>query len=459
MKSTLISVRARPLFLIFSFLTLFLLSFSSYADPANASYRLSMHGFSYSPHQAPSPAQELQAVSVTQDILLAPDRRFRTVEEKKYPGGIVFHYLTIGNLDGMDSADMLLWRDGTELLHFDAVAARGYLADYLYLSPMLMYKMQSTHSDSQKIDREHGASYEQDFTDLAGRLARLKFDREANLIISATVGQTVYEYADYDRVKPHPQARRVTKKVAGIVRAEWQLHLEPISMVSDADFQLPAIYQRSQRQETMRATQIAKDTYRIDGAASGYHTAFVVGEQSIAVFDTPLNPKEGEKIRALIEKTAPGKNINYVVYSHTHGDHIGGGTAFLHDRVSYLTGKEGTVRIRKVLGAQVAEKTQELTGEYELDLGGRKIRIFPFLSTHASDMLIAYDPVEQIIFQGDLFALPEVGPVPVGFPVNQQLAQFIKARQLPVKLIVSVHGRSGTLGELLETVKRRSTVR
>lgn len=458
MKSTLISVCARLLFPLLSFLIFFLLSFSSYAYPVSANYRLSMHGFTYSSNQAPSPTQELQAVSVKQEILLASDGRFRTVEEKQFPGGIVFHYLTTGTQAGMDSADIWQWRDGTELLHFDAAETRAYLADYLYLSPMLMYKAQAAHPDQRKMDRDHGASYEQDFTDIAGRIVRLKFDRATNLVISATLGTTIYEYADFDSSVIQPQPRRITKKVAGIVRAEWQLHLEPVSTVSDADFQLPAIYHRSQRQETMRATQIAENTFRIDGAASGYHTAFVVGEHSIAVFDTPLNPKEGEKLRAFIEKTVPGKKINYVVYSHTHGDHIGGGAAFLHDGVSYLTGKEGTVRISKVLGAQVAGKTKELTGEYELDLGGRQIRIFPFLSTHASDMLIAYDPVSQIIFQGDLFALPEVGPIPVGFPVNQQLEQFIKARRLPVKLIVSVHGRSGTLSELAETVKRRNSM-
>jgi glyoxylase-like metal-dependent hydrolase (beta-lactamase superfamily II) len=74
----------------------------------------------------------------------------------------------------------------------------------------------------------------------------------------------------------------------------------------------------------LRATSLGHGAYRIDGAPSGYHTGFVVGTNAVAIFDAPISPAEAQRVRAVIERTAPGRRITHVVASHTHRDHIAG---------------------------------------------------------------------------------------------------------------------------------------
>lgn len=68
-------------------------------------------------------------------------------------------------------------------------------------------------------------------------------------------------------------------------------------------------------------------------------------------------------------------------------------------------------------------------------------------------MLVAYDSRSQTIFQGDLFYLPELGPIPPAFPVGFELHQLIQDHGLPVQQIVGVHGRTASYTEFQQGLK------
>jgi hypothetical protein len=66
-------------------------------------------------------------------------------------------------------------------------------------------------------------------------------------------------------------------------------------------------------------------------------------------------------------------------------------------------------------------------------------------------MVIAYLPKQRIVFQGDLFALPN-NDAPLG-PAQAStisFAQQLKAKGLEVERIASVHGRTATIEQLRE---------
>ena len=203
----------------------------------------------------------------------------------------------------------------------------------------------------------------------------------------------------------------------------------------------------------MRVENLAAGVFRINGSASGYHMHFVVGEQSIAVFDVPFFPNEIAQIKKLIETTAPNKAISHIVFSHTHRDHIGGGSQLAQETTKIWVGKDAKQAIQRQLGDKLNAISTELSIEQNIDLGGRIIRIIPAPSSHASDMLIAYDAQSNTLFQGDFFMMPEVGPAPVGFPVNRELQEKITQLAIQPERIVSVHGRVGTIQELNQTVQ------
>ena len=65
---------------------------------------------------------------------------------------------------------------------------------------------------------------------------------------------------------------------------------------------------------------------------------------------------------------------------------------------------------------------------------------------HAREMVIAYLPKQRIVFQGDLFFIPN-NDAPVGPPQHSTIsfAQKIKDKGLAIDHIASVHGRTATM--------------
>ncbi|HVG04848.1 MAG TPA: hypothetical protein VM937_07880, partial [Burkholderiaceae bacterium] len=67
---------------------------------------------------------------------------------------------------------------------------------------------------------------------------------------------------------------------------------------------------------------------------------------------------------------------------------------------------------------------------------------------HAREMLIAYLPKQRIVFQGDLFFIPN-NDAPPGPPQPSTLsfAKKLKEKGLAVERIASVHGRTAAVAE------------
>jgi glyoxylase-like metal-dependent hydrolase (beta-lactamase superfamily II) len=63
--------------------------------------------------------------------------------------------------------------------------------------------------------------------------------------------------------------------------------------------------------------------YVTDGV---YQSAFVRTGQGIIVFDAP--PSFARKLPAVIADRAAGETVKYLLYSHSHADHVGGSTVF-----------------------------------------------------------------------------------------------------------------------------------
>jgi hypothetical protein len=67
---------------------------------------------------------------------------------------------------------------------------------------------------------------------------------------------------------------------------------------------------------------------------------------------------------------------------------------------------------------------------------------------HAREMVIAWLPVERVVFQGDLFFVP-ANDAPFGPPqaTTVSFAKKLKELGLPVARIASVHGKTATIDQ------------
>lgn len=422
--------------------------------PATTAVELDMRGLRYTPDQARAADVAIAKVEAKQSVLIDRDGRFRLRTRTLYPGAIEFGFLTVGSATGEATIDELTWRDGIEIQRDPAESAREDHADLLYLAPALL--LREAMARDAKTTAE-GARSLVHFQDGAGRSATLTVDTASGEIVAASVGPRGYAYSEYRDEAGLRQPGRIEQSRDGKLNNVWsEVSLRAVAAPSAGDFALPSGYVEKTARGPLRATPLGQGAYRIDGSPSGYHTGFVVGDRGIAVFDAPIGEEEAKQVRATIERAAPGRRIAYVVLSHAHGDHIAGLPAYLDGGdVEVFAGAQAGVALKRRLGDKAPAKLTELASHRRLDLGGKRVDLYPIDSSHSETMLVGYAPESRTIFQGDLFYLPEVGPTPPAFDVGEELAGLIEAQHLDVGGIVGVHGRSGKRADLTEALHLR----
>lgn len=414
---------------------------------------LDMHGQRYTRDQARDPAEGVYEIQAKQKVLLSKDGSYRHSTDTRFPGNITFQFLEVGDAAGSSTVDLLKWRTGTEIQREDAARARSNYADLLFLAPaMLLEQARQRTTDGSATD----TSRNETLLDAADRPATVTLDPRSGDVLRAKSTQLSYEYSDYVQRDGVRQPARITVSNGERVVARWNVTARAASPDAQA-FQLPAGYVETAPKGPLRATPLASGAYRIDGTPSGYHTGFVVGTKGVAVFDAPISPEEAAKVKELIEQTAPGRKISHVILSHGHRDHIAGLPAYLkQEGIQVLLGRGGKQALQRQMGAEAANKAREITDNSEIDLGGRTIRLLPIASTHANDMLVAYDQHTRTVFHGDLFYIPEVGPIPPAFDVSVELDRLLSQHKLETRQLVGVHGRSGSYEDLQASIALRT---
>ncbi|TKR30159.1 MBL fold metallo-hydrolase [Luteimonas gilva] len=422
--------------------------------PATTSaVELDMRGLRYTPDQARTADVAIAKVEAKQTVLIDRDGRFRWRTRTLYPGNIEFGFLTVGSASGSATIDELKWRDGIQIDRETAESSREDHADLLFLAPALLLRDASARGA--KVATE-GASATVAFQDGAGRAATLTLDPASGQVLAASVGPRSYAYSEYREVAGLRQPGRIEQSRDGKLNYVWSDVSLRAAAAPAAEFVLPPGYVEKSSPGPLRATPLGEGAYRIDGAPSGYHTGFVVGDRSVVVFDAPIAPEEAAKVKAEIERAAPGRRIAYVVVSHAHGDHFGGLPAYLADGdVEVFAGAHAGVALKRNLGDKAPAKLTELAAHRRIDLGGKRVDLYPIDSGHSETMLVGYAPESRTVFQGDLFFLPEVGPVQAAFAVGEELAALIESQHLDVVNIVGVHGRSGKRADLTEALRLR----
>jgi glyoxylase-like metal-dependent hydrolase (beta-lactamase superfamily II) len=415
---------------------------------------LTMQGVLHALDQASQPEIAIAQLPDRQVVLLCRDGRYRLESDSVFPGAIRFHYLTVGGPTVRASVDLLRWRDGDEIDRSEPPTGPEEFSDLLLLSPGLLLAEARTRGPQLHVDQTSG-EVRVSFRDRAGRTSTIAIGPVTKLPIEAAAGGRRYVYEDYRQAGDALQPQRISIYKGTRLTNRWESITVAVTDLGPGAFDVPSGYKERADRGPLRATALGNGAYRIDGAPSGYHTGFVVGADAVAIFDAPIGPEEAAKVRAVIEKTAPGRRIAHVVASHTHFDHIAGLPAYLDAGATVLAGKGGRVAIRRQFASLPDSAIEEVSAPRTLDLGGVTVVLYPLHSSHATEMLVSYAPGSRTVFQGDLFYIPEAGAVPATFEGGEELSRLIAEHRLEVRDIVGVHGRSGRPTELAEAVKLR----
>jgi glyoxylase-like metal-dependent hydrolase (beta-lactamase superfamily II) len=203
-------------------------------------------------------------------------------------------------------------------------------------------------------------------------------------------------------------------------------------------------------------------------ADQNYNTMAVAFRDYIVAVEAPGSSEGADKVIQKIKEAMPGKPIRYVALTHHHSDHIGGLRSFIAEGATVITTRANRGVVETMAAAPQNDRLARAPRKPELLFveGGRRvltdgeqtlelIDVGP--NPHAKEMLIAWLPKQRIVFQGDLFFLPN-NDAPLGPPQTSTLdfAKKLKEEGLAPQRIASVHGRTATGEEFKSALEEKS---
>ena len=266
-----------------------------------------------------------------------------------------------------------------------------------------------------------------------------------------------------------------TWRIAGDIAARYKVNAEFNPADADKSFEfaeagfskvLPIPLNLKQSVE-----KLADGVYVIHNVAGqNYNTMAVEFKDYVVAVEAPNSTQGAEDVIKRIKETIPGKPIRYIAVTHHHGDHIGGLRSFIAEGATVVTTRGNRSVVETMAAAQQNDRLGKnprkpaflfVEGDKRVLTDGEQtvelIDVGP--NPHAREMVIAYLPKQRIVFQGDLFFLPN-NDAPVGPPQPSTIsfAQKLKEKGLAVDKIASVHGRTATMAEFTKAIDQ-TTVR
>jgi glyoxylase-like metal-dependent hydrolase (beta-lactamase superfamily II) len=147
-------------------------------------------------------------------------------------------------------------------------------------------------------------------------------------------------------------------------------------------------------------TKIAGDLYRFQNRF--HYSVFLVTREGILVTD-PINADAAKWLEAELAKRFPGVPIRYLVYSHSHADHIAGGEVFA-DTATVVAHERAKQRI---VAEQVPTATPQetLSDRKTLQLGGKRVELIFHGPSHSDNLIVMHFPGERTVFAVDIVAV------------------------------------------------------
>ncbi len=272
-------------------------------------------------------------------------------------------------------------------------------------------------------------------------------------------------FGDYAAVGTLKAPQSWTWRVAGDIQARYRVKAEFNPKITDTTF---AFADAGFKKVTPPPTNLDASVEKLADGVYVIHNVAGQNQNSLAieladhifVVEAPGTTAGAESVIQRIRETIPNKPIRYLAMTHHHGDHIGGLRAFIAEGATIVTTPGNRSVVEMMAAAKQNDRLTKQPRKPELALiengrrtftdGTRTIELIDVgPNPHAREMVIAYLPKERIVFQGDLFFLPN-NDAPLGPPQPTTLSFAAKLKELglAVDRIASVHGRTTSLEDL-----------
>jgi glyoxylase-like metal-dependent hydrolase (beta-lactamase superfamily II) len=148
-------------------------------------------------------------------------------------------------------------------------------------------------------------------------------------------------------------------------------------------------------------------TTKVDGTENvyifrygGHQSMFIVTPQGVIATD-PISERRPAKPYIDAIQAVTKAPIKYVIYSHSHYDHIAGGKPFKDLGATFVAHRNAKARIDALKPDDVVSPDQVVDGKRNIALGGTTLELNYVGKNHSDSTLVMRLPKEKIIFTVD----------------------------------------------------------
>ena len=180
---------------------------------------------------------------------------------------------------------------------------------------------------------------------------------------------------------------------------------------------------------------------------------FVIGRDAVAVIDTGGSLAAGQRLAAAI-RARTDRPVRWVINTHVHPDHVLGNAAFQGPDVTFVGHRnlpealaaraEGYLVSNRALvgeafaGTRIVPPTRSVESKFDIDLGGRILRIEAWPTAHTNTDLTVLDIETATWFLGDLLFVRHIPALDGRLQGWISTLRSLRAR--PAKRVVPGHG-------------------
>lgn len=192
-------------------------------------------------------------------------------------------------------------------------------------------------------------------------------------------------------------------------------------------------------------TQVAGDLYRFQNGA--HYSVFLVTEAGIIASD-PLNREAALWLKDELASRF-GQPVRYVVYSHDHADHIGGGEVFDDEAVIIAHENAKATIIGEKRPTAIPEVV--FSDRLNIELGGQTVELIYVGRGHSDNTLVMHFPNERAVFAVDFIS---VDRMPYQNLTDSYFPDWVDAikrvEDIDFDILIPGHGPIGTKADATE---------
>jgi glyoxylase-like metal-dependent hydrolase (beta-lactamase superfamily II) len=193
-------------------------------------------------------------------------------------------------------------------------------------------------------------------------------------------------------------------------------------------------------------TPIGGDLYRFQN--NFHYSIFLVTSDGIIATD-PIDAGAAQWLESELSRRFPGKPIRYVIYSHSHVDHIAGGHVFA-DTATVVAHERAKERI---LAEQVPTAVPALTftDRMTIEAGGKRVELYHLGRNHSDNTIVIRFPDERALFAVDIVAVKRLPyrDFPDGY-LDEWIETLKVLERMDFDVLALGHGSLGTRSDVGE---------